>query len=640
MLELKEYRRIMDIEREYKGRIENTSYLNSLILTEDEIWDIGKYLGYFISNNDFKRMENVLLVYSVSIAYHYYDDTGYWPHFYKYCGLTGNIVYNEEIGQVIEFVLMNKGYLEFNRVGPFRYVGAILEQTGITKRSIPIFAEIVRTTLGKNSYRRNDIKSKTDFKYYLESINCPDYLKKYLIDESGWKFTIQVFKIMDYLNKKILTIEDIFEIRGFYPGFWEEFFKYFHLYKFDKRKVNISPIIDHGRTEKQVFDFNKELTLRWASKPDYMSEDGKYNIFYLKLPELNIENKYLLDNKIYFLFYDIGSGPQRVKDVDRLMNYIKEEPCTIGEIWAEPFDRRNTKFDTEPFKPLKFCYISKKHTKLPISKYKDEKDIILESNTDKLEFIGCFKYKDNPNFYMIPKGLEKIKIKVKHYKYSTSFILPIKWISEPRTSLRKANNKEGLYEEWKEDVLNKRGMFFKSEIASLPEGKNLTRAWKLYRNNNIKAIGILKNIKGVDKIVDELKQVLICLLYLKNFRINIIEDEIGRYAEGNFADILLTYKNYRSIIYGDKLISSSLIKEDVFNLIPFLKEDKELIKNINYIIHNKKIDNYSWVELVLMYKIEVKKGNRNNIYRDELKRIYKYIPDSPEKGELLKDLHK
>lgn len=208
-----------------------------------------------------------------------------------------------------------------------------------------------------------------------------------------------------------------------------------------------------------------------------------------------------------------------------------------------------------------------------------------------------------------------------------------------RTGRGKRLSKDEFYEEWKEEVLDEKSLFYNSYIASLPEGRILTRVWRLYRNNNENSIVVLQNVKGSNEIVEELKQILICLLYLKNFRINIIGDELDKYVEGNFTDIINTYKNYHSIIYDKEVISSHLIEEEKLNFIPFLEEDKKMIRNLNYIIHDKKTDNNSWIELLLLNKIEIKKGNKDNVYEEQLKKLYKYIPISPEKGEILKDFN-
>ena len=74
--------------------------------------------------------------------------------------------------------------------------------------------------------------------------------------------------------------------------------------------------------------------------------------------------------------------------------------------------------------------------------------------------------------------------------------------------------------------------------------------------------------------------------------------------------------------------------------IPFLEEDKVLLKNINNIINGEKIEYNSWIELLLLYKMSINNGEEVDFYKSELKKTYKYIPSSPETGELLKDIYK
>lgn len=102
MLNLEEYKVIIRMEREYQEIINNTEYLNNLILEENQMRNLGMNIGYFIENEMLDRIENILLIYSVSVAYHYYDEIGYWPHFFEICGLKGATKYGAQVGHAIE----------------------------------------------------------------------------------------------------------------------------------------------------------------------------------------------------------------------------------------------------------------------------------------------------------------------------------------------------------------------------------------------------------------------------------------------------------------------------------------------------------------------------------------------------------
>ena len=170
MLNLEEYKAIIRMERKYGGIINDTEYLNSWILEENQIRNLGMNIGYFIENELLDRIENILLIYSVSVAYHYYDEIGYWPHFFEICGLERTAKYGVQVGHAIESTLVDKGYLEYKREGPFRYVGAILEQTGITKRSIPKYVSIIKNVHLRYKHGENVCELKDYLYYYFDII--------------------------------------------------------------------------------------------------------------------------------------------------------------------------------------------------------------------------------------------------------------------------------------------------------------------------------------------------------------------------------------------------------------------------------------------------------------------------------------
>lgn len=633
MLNLEEYKTIIRMEREYQGIINNTEYLNNLILEENKTINLGMNIGYFIKNEMLDRIENILLIYSVSVAYHYYDEIGYWPHFFEICGLKGTTKYDSQVGYTIESTLADKGYLEYKREGPFRYVGAILEQTGITKRSIPKYVDIIKILYIKYKHEENLFKLKDYFDEYLEIIDCPKYLKGYLKDKAGWEFTLHVLKIVDYVLKGTLKTGDIYDIRGFYPGFWEEFF---YLYRLEHENIGkiYKPKFHKEKTRKPSIDLNKEISLEWKHKPDYISKDGNYSIFYSNMPEIKIKNKYLLDNNIYFLFLDIGFGPKRIRDGDQFIKFLEDEPCVIGEIWAEPFDRKSKNFNQTKVEPIRFCYISKDHVVLPTSMYKSGETITVKILTKKVQLLDCETSQENSDVFIIPENFNEVKVKVKSNKFNIVFVLPINRTTSDILP------KQKIYHQWREEVLDEKLGYFNSHIALLPEGKNLIRAWKLYRRNNKNSIKILNNIHGKDPMVKELKQILNCLLYLKKFRIKAISKELEHYSKGDFKEIIYTYKNYYSIIYDEPVKQGVTITDNILKSIPFLEEDKVLLKNINNIINGEKIEYNSWIELLLLYKMSINNGEEVDFYKSELKKTYKYIPSSPETGELLKDIYK
>ena len=134
-----DFNRINELDEEYGKRLNECSFAGEIVLEEDELLklccDLKNYSKYLQDN----KLNNVILIMCVNIAYYYYDDSGFfWQHFHDLCDLNSEYFTNTVIGDKVEKNLLCKNLIQFNII--FRYVGAILEQIGITKYNIPIVA--------------------------------------------------------------------------------------------------------------------------------------------------------------------------------------------------------------------------------------------------------------------------------------------------------------------------------------------------------------------------------------------------------------------------------------------------------------------------------------------------------------------
>ncbi|MBW1707854.1 MAG: hypothetical protein JRJ86_22295 [Deltaproteobacteria bacterium] len=141
---------IKEIEKIWASKIHDYEYVGELALTYDEYEHYSsifcdKYIGLGNGSHLFywSPYKTVLVVLAVNCAYFEYDDCGFWVHFLSRIGLSGRNDLQENIGSIIENYLFAKQFLDKKRKGPFRYVGAILEQCGVTKRYLPRFAEFI-----------------------------------------------------------------------------------------------------------------------------------------------------------------------------------------------------------------------------------------------------------------------------------------------------------------------------------------------------------------------------------------------------------------------------------------------------------------------------------------------------------------
>jgi len=228
MKSVKSFEDLFNIEKDLSVQLDECHYAGDIVLTEEELLNLGQYLKEFVLNHSPGRVRHTLLVFSVNIAFFYYDEQGFWQHFCSACGIDYDDCDTGAIGNIIEWTLEEKGLLYRKRRGPFRYVGAILEQTGITKRYIPVFARMIEEIEKDKSL--SYILSLPYDKYaeHINGLYCSRYLKDYLLDESGREFFVQVGKVLGFLRDKLLDAGDISGIPGFHPGFWNEFFKYYN----------------------------------------------------------------------------------------------------------------------------------------------------------------------------------------------------------------------------------------------------------------------------------------------------------------------------------------------------------------------------------------------------------------------------
>ncbi len=215
---------------EWEQRLKSCHYVGEIYLSEQQLRSLAGELIRKRRNVQISREQyaTALVVLAVNCAYHYYDDEGFWPHFHELLGTKNTYSVNEVLGQTIEKKLELLGLLRIKRKGPFRYVGAILEQSGVSRRYIPSMARIIREL--RHSRDWNDLLTMEyhEFQRVLEGIGCSRYLKSFLLDTEGWRFTVQVCQLLQYYEQGLLELERLREVPGFQPGFWDEFIRCFY----------------------------------------------------------------------------------------------------------------------------------------------------------------------------------------------------------------------------------------------------------------------------------------------------------------------------------------------------------------------------------------------------------------------------
>jgi hypothetical protein len=257
----------------YRELLKDSNYVGEICLAEEELNNFAIGLAKYRRDLGENNYSTGILILSVNIAYYYYDDNGFWTHFYEITQFDDNRM----IGQLIESSLQKLNLLKVKRHGPFRYVGAILEQCGVSKRYIPSFVFVLKEI--NRRYGRSTELEYSKIITLMRDIHCSKYLKDFLLDEEGIFFTMQVLKNIKMFEGGFLNVNDLANLSGFRPGFWDEILKHF--------KVNKSKDFNIKSFELPQIKLNIQkcsLELVFPSKELFKSMENNYMYSYPVTP--------------------------------------------------------------------------------------------------------------------------------------------------------------------------------------------------------------------------------------------------------------------------------------------------------------------------------------------------------------------
>jgi len=228
----------------------------------------------------------VRIVFSVNCAY-YAHDGGFWEYFCEYLGYESTPPNQSWIGPKLEESLLYFGFLTQPRYGPFRWVGPLLEQAGVTLRSMHNFAEILREA-AKGNWDRLLVLTFYQFRDIVDGLTPGTYLGLFLKDEShtGWKFARDVARSISQHERGLLSWKDLQELPGYRPGFWKELKRHLDIEPsapggpslqraplpkliFDPATQQVQLAFDHNSVERReyLFDGDPLVTSRLALTP-------------------------------------------------------------------------------------------------------------------------------------------------------------------------------------------------------------------------------------------------------------------------------------------------------------------------------------------------------------------------------------
>jgi len=220
---------IKKLESEWGSKIAEYEFVGELALTKDEY---EYYSSIFCDKGIIQQSDSpslywfpyktVLVVLAVNCAYFEYDDGGFWVHFLSRICLAGRNELQETVGSIIENYLFAKQFLDKKKKGPFRYVGAILEQCGITRRYLPRFAEFLKSGADKYSWEGLIIIPKFSYEQLLPEEGISSYLRKFLVDTAGREFVKTVARSIVQSRLDSNPLQFLESLKGFRPSFWKE----------------------------------------------------------------------------------------------------------------------------------------------------------------------------------------------------------------------------------------------------------------------------------------------------------------------------------------------------------------------------------------------------------------------------------
>jgi hypothetical protein len=200
----------------WKSDIRTVSYLGELALERSAVDSLCSELGTNAAHSPM-----TLTVLAVNCAYYYLDNDGFWTHFCAKLGVDHSSANTQILGYHIEKYLktINKRFRE--RFGPNRYVGAILEQSGITRKQLPKFVDFLRD-LGRR-YKWDGVLGLDYNRYRLQIPTVGSkYLLNFLHDESGWEFVKDVARHLSQHERGLVEISELEKVKGYHPSFWAE----------------------------------------------------------------------------------------------------------------------------------------------------------------------------------------------------------------------------------------------------------------------------------------------------------------------------------------------------------------------------------------------------------------------------------
>jgi hypothetical protein len=257
--------------------LKTCEFAGQIDLSEDNLKSLAPEVrAGFESHVPTLQTHAVRIVFSVNCVY-YASDEGYWEYFCRLLDHEKTPQVETRFGRQIEESLTRFGFLEKPRYGPFRCVGPLLEQVGVSRRSIPHFAAILRDC-GSNGWDSVKVLSFPRFCEKVEAHQHGTYLGYFLKSDTkrGYDFTRQVALNLQQFESGLLSWQELQTVPGRRPGFWKELQTHLCIESsgprpspaptppppylfFDHQKAQIQLLFSHEWVERRAYVLDEEV---------------------------------------------------------------------------------------------------------------------------------------------------------------------------------------------------------------------------------------------------------------------------------------------------------------------------------------------------------------------------------------------
>lgn len=340
------------------------SFLGEIALSRS---DTSKYLSDLSarlkSDYNIDRYDVPLAVLAVNCAYYHYDDSGFWKHFCAYLRFDCSPQVQDKLGYIIERYMQRIEGEDFvARSGPFRYVGRILEQCGVSQYYMPPFTGFMKLLKGRGGF---EAVSALNYEAYKRCIpdDLPKYLNSFLQDMGGWRFVTDVASSLSQYERNLIRLDALCSLPGYRSEFWIDFLK-----SYDGTSIeNFSPSSDTPLPHRQPA---ATPYIYWMDNPPLSPAHVEQKHIYMRpFGKIGIGNFKSITTGRYILVANIAGkvGPiqpatlelqesnHAIIDLDMLKI---PTPCEFG-LWFEPVGRRHSHKDEKQPGKWSFSLVEK-----------------------------------------------------------------------------------------------------------------------------------------------------------------------------------------------------------------------------------------------------------------------------------------